>query len=174
MPSRKQRLCPKCGLTRKALKSHIDSRICRAEQIKVNMQGYGLYPLPNLTYIKILRWADLPCERIPARADLSGYQKEQGHRDWEGKSLICPAPSYSGEIYEGLGDALFVEEWVAMLLRSPQMPTPSLYKKYHFASIIWLLRAIHGRDDEYKLALMTAHTLGGMRAVHDMLDTELL
>lgn len=171
------KICPKCGLTRQVLTGHIDSRICRAEQITANMWGYGFYPLSSLYYAKILRWAVLPCECIPARISSSGYMRS--HRDWKGKRLIQPAPSYSGELYEGLSDMLFVNKWVATLLKDPTVPDPNIStNRRHgfkaFKPIINLLRAIQGRDEEYKLALMTTLALGGLQAVFDMIDTELL
>lgn len=165
------KLCPLCGLYRKALGSHKGSGTCREQQVKNQMRERGLFPLPTLQYAKLLKWADLPYERAPALA----RRGRTNHKAWNAhlrRRLLNPTPDYAGGLYKGLGDMLFVEEWVVMLLKHRDIPNPSSRRKEHLKPLVGLLRGIQERDDEFKKAMMATQALGGDGALNVLLVAE--
>ncbi|GAF81748.1 unnamed protein product, partial [marine sediment metagenome] len=117
--------CPKCGLVRAAsgLKRHIDSRPCRSKRVVDMMQAeHQLVPVLALSFAKLLRWAGVPYERLPAITRGTEYRRSRASARKSSDQRLLPHVDFFAEaetnpLYEGLSDCLFVEEWVDILMR---------------------------------------------------------
>lgn len=161
------KICPKCGVARQVLESHIDTRPCRAAQVQAQMRERRLYPLHNLTFNNLLRWADLAYERLPARVDRSNRQSAARTAQLR-KRLLSPTPDYTGALYKDLGELLFVEEWVLMLFKHEDILVNT--KKARLGPLIKMLRGVQNGGNEFKQALVAVQALGGDPAARVMLE----
>lgn len=163
--------CPDCGLERKAIGSHRGSHPCRAEQVRLEMlRGHGLVPLRSLSFCRVLKWANVAWERVPA----NGHSHYHRPRAWAGHRRLFKNrnPDYSGPLYEGLGDVVFVEPWVAVLCGGSVWRSRLSDEKPHLAPLIALLRGVDAQNDEFKQALVTTYALGGNKAINVLLVAE--
>ena len=127
------------------------------------MKKLGLVMIRSLTWQKVFQWAEVPFDRRPAATGRGGYRRPRKYR-----KLIRSTPDFDDPIYEGLSDALFVPQWVHLLIQGES----PWHKKASHAHLVATLRSVHQRGEEFTKALMTTHALGGDRAVNILLVTE--
>jgi len=156
--------CILCGriLPPGNLKRHINSRPCRQEQIEQEMARRGFYPLFALHQHKTLRKARVPFFRFPA------YQKNNYRQDnlWRNVDGQPRLPGFfEPEIFRGLGDRLFVPDWVLLLLRA--FPPD---KKGKRPFMVALLMAVNDQDEEFKQDLVSAHALNAYDGIEGLLE----
>lgn len=171
--------CPLCGAMRmrSAIKRHLGSRPCRGQQVVNRMrERHGIVPVRAkaqcLEYAKVLRWANLPYERVPARPG-SPYRNRTA---W-GYQLRLPllpddAVDLDDPIYRDLGDVLFVAPWIQAMLDGVSSTALYRIKKARFAPFVELLQKIKASGEEFQAAIITTAALGGQKAVKELLGVE--
>ncbi len=160
--------CPLCGrmVFKGSLGPHKNKRPCRAAQIQARMKECGLVPLTTLKWAKVFRWARIPFERIPANGNTM-YGRPGLHTKSKGTSFGYDP---TDPIYKNLGDCLFVEKWVELVL---QIAGEDPYlKRERLEYIVRVLASLREQDNVFRKALMTTHALGGPTAVKDLLKSE--
>ncbi len=129
--------------------------------------------MPNLEWAKVLKWAGVPYERVPANARSSrrrpgAWQHKSGHL-WR----IPEDEDYTAPVYAELGDTLFCEQWVMVVL-GIRHDSMTMYpnNKLQARPVVEMLRRISKRDDEFKKSMMTTAALGGDQALNLLLVSE--
>lgn len=156
--------CYKCE---KSIRSnrHVNSRVCRSAQVELKMRRAGLHPLP-ISLAKRLHRLGIDYERVPSTIYGGGQRpKAWGHKNRH---------AYSGPLYEGLSDQLFVSQWVRVILCA--MHGRAIRNMFVFcgdARTDAKLCAVNKETNEYKQALETIFSIGGRDGVDSFLEGDL-
>lgn len=107
---------------------------------------------------KVLKWADIPYERIPAGA---GSVTRNNPEAWgaDQRRRLMPDLNVRHTLFWNLNDVIFVEEWAAELMEPLHTPREtSHYKSSYMTKAVLLplvntLAAVDSEGEEFRKAL---------------------